>query len=162
MNGLIQLFYLMLPAYVANMTPVFASKLNIFQKPIHSKIFGGHKTWGGLIGGIIVGSIIGILQIIITPNYYLYPNYFYVILLAIGALLGDILFSFFKRRLCIKPGQSWVPFDQIDFVIGALVLGLLLYVPSVIKIMIIIMGSFILHVIVNAIGYLLKLRKTWI
>jgi CDP-2,3-bis-(O-geranylgeranyl)-sn-glycerol synthase len=37
-------------------------------------------------------------------------------------MAGDSAKSFVKRRVGIAPGQSWVPFYQLDFVIGALVL----------------------------------------
>ena len=35
-----------------------------------------------------------------------------------GALLGDIIESFFKRRIGKKRGEDWIPFDQIDFILG--------------------------------------------
>ena len=39
-------------------------------------------------------------------------------LFAIGALGGDALKSFFKRQVGIRPGGTWFPFDQIDYIIG--------------------------------------------
>ncbi|KAA0006124.1 MAG: CDP-archaeol synthase, partial [Thermoplasmata archaeon] len=39
-----------------------------------------------------------------------------------GALLGDIVESFFKRRVGKERGEDWIPFDQVDFLIGALIL----------------------------------------
>lgn len=56
---LLKCLYFMLPAYFANMTPVFAQKLDILKflaKPIDNgrttegrAIFGAHKTWRGFI-----------------------------------------------------------------------------------------------------------------
>ena len=43
--------------------------------------------------------------------------------LCFGALLGDIVESFFKRRLGKNRGEDWLVFDQLDFIIGALVLS---------------------------------------
>ena len=40
----------------------------------------------------------------------------------IGAMAGDAVKSFFKRRADVPSGERWFPFDQIDFVVGALVL----------------------------------------
>jgi CDP-2,3-bis-(O-geranylgeranyl)-sn-glycerol synthase len=40
----------------------------------------------------------------------------------VGAMLGDSLKSLLKRRLRIAPGAPWIPFDQVDFVLGALAL----------------------------------------
>ena len=37
-----------------------------------------------------------------------------------GALLGDIVESFFKRRVGRKRGENWIPFDQLDFILGVL------------------------------------------
>jgi len=37
-----------------------------------------------------------------------------------GALIGDIVESFFKRRIGKVRGQDWIPFDQLDFILGAL------------------------------------------
>jgi len=42
--------------------------------------------------------------------------------LCFGALLGDMMESFFKRRIGRDRGQDWIPFDQLDFIVGALVL----------------------------------------
>jgi CDP-2,3-bis-(O-geranylgeranyl)-sn-glycerol synthase len=41
-------------------------------------------------------------------------------LLSSGALVGDALKSFLKRRLRIKPGETFFIFDQIDYILGAL------------------------------------------
>jgi len=41
-------------------------------------------------------------------------------LMGFGALLGDMTKSFFKRRLGYAPGKPFIPFDQLDFVVGAL------------------------------------------
>jgi CDP-2,3-bis-(O-geranylgeranyl)-sn-glycerol synthase len=37
-------------------------------------------------------------------------------------MAGDAVKSFLKRRAGIRPGRPWIPFDQIDFVVGELVL----------------------------------------
>jgi len=43
-----------------------------------------------------------------------------------GALLGDIVESFFKRRKGIERGKDWIPFDQLDFIIGVLFLSFII------------------------------------
>src|SRR4051812_27852644 len=40
--------------------------------------------------------------------------------IGLGALSGDLVKSFAKRRRGILPGQAWIPFDQIDWLLGAL------------------------------------------
>jgi len=40
--------------------------------------------------------------------------------------MGDIIESFFKRRIGKKRGESWVPFDQLDFILGVLLFSFLM------------------------------------
>ncbi|RMD58285.1 CDP-archaeol synthase, partial [Candidatus Woesearchaeota archaeon] len=66
----------MLPAYVANMTPVFAriifphwkSPIDFNKKIGGKRILGSHKTWRGLVCGTIAGIIIAYLQYLISPT----------------------------------------------------------------------------------------------
>ena len=80
-------------------------------------------------------------------------------LMGFGALLGDLIKSFFKRRISIKPGGKFVPFDQTDFVIGALALTMLFFKLSWQVFLLSLLLSFILHIIVNHISYWLKIRN---
>ena len=36
----------------------------------------------------------------------------------IGAMAGDSIKSFFKRRTNIPPDEPWIPFDEVDFALG--------------------------------------------
>jgi len=80
-------------------------------------------------------------------------------LLGAGALIGDMIKSFFKRRVGIKPGSSWIPFDQIDWIVGAnlFLLGYTNIGLQNIAISIVLMGA--LHPLANLIGFTLKLQK---
>lgn len=129
-----------LPAGIANMGPVLANKipvLNQFKTPIDfgknwrgSRIFGDNKTWRGLLFGALLGGLTALVTYAALPELYSSVttkvqltniSVFSVgVLLGAGALLGDALESFFKRRAGVKPGDSWFPFDQIDYVIGGL------------------------------------------
>ena len=80
-------------------------------------------------------------------------------LLGFGALFGDLVKSFFKRRMNIKPGKSFFPWDQLDYTIGALVFILFLYIPSWQLVITILIISTLLHIIVKHIGYYLKINK---
>lgn len=167
----------MLPAYLANMAPVFAtkifgSKLALpldFNKTIKGKpILGKNKTWRGLVVGISIGILTIYLQRYLLDfeffkkisllNYLEINLILYGFLFGFGVILGDIIKSFFKRRVKIKPGGKWFPCDQLDF-LGALILIHLVYVPSwPITILIIIISPF-LPLLSNKIGYLLKIKK---
>lgn len=144
--GIIQLIlgiaWFLGPAYMSNMIPPFIAivigkRLDYpadFGLTWHGKrILGDNKTIRGFVGGIIVGILFGMLQqrwasvqflaSISLVDYASVNGALLGALLGFGALLGDSVKSFFKRRVGIKPGGKWVPFDQIDFVVGAFALG---------------------------------------
>jgi len=159
--------YFFLPAYFANMAPVLLKKIPFANIPVNEKIFGKNKTWRGLLLGAIVGGIIFWVQKLLHQVGWqklslIDYNDFSILLgflMGFGALLGDLVKSYYKRKAGIKPGCPWVPFDQIDFVIGALVIGFFVYVPPAEVALFLIILSPLLHVIVNYIGYLLGIRE---
>jgi CDP-2,3-bis-(O-geranylgeranyl)-sn-glycerol synthase len=75
-----------------------------------------------------------------------------------GALIGDSIKSFFKRQMNIAPGRPWVPFDQLDFVIGGAIASL----PFIVlPLNLYILGLFIalvLHPTFNVLAWLLRLQ----
>jgi CDP-2,3-bis-(O-geranylgeranyl)-sn-glycerol synthase len=153
------------------MTPVFLKKIfkEKYSKPVNKKLFGTHKTWRGLIGGTILGTIIFLIQKILynkgiglSLSLINYNNYSILLgfLLAFGALLGDLLESYIKRISKIKEGKPFFPWDQLDYIIGALILSFIIFIPSLTEIIFIIIISFLLHIIVHYLGYLLKIRKS--
>jgi len=172
---LLKSVYLMLPAYFANMAPVIVRKhINFLDYPVdfnrkmgRNRIFGENKTWRGIFFGVIFGIIIAFVQSLLqgipffaSVSFLDYSNWLIIgILMGLGALVGDLAKSFFKRRLDIKPGKSFVPFDQIDFVIGSLLFVSIIKVPTIDLIMTSLIISFILHITVNHIAFYLKIRK---
>ena len=138
------------------------------------RVLGDGKTWRGLFGGGIAGGLITIaFNFLVSPLVNMYPgsNSTYIIIfsLSFGALLGDILASFFKRRLGRKRGAKTPVIDQYDFVIGAFLLTFIInhnwilntYFSSDgwIALIILIIGVPLLHRIVNIIGYKLGLKN---
>ncbi len=171
---ILQCFYLMLPAYFANMAPVLVKKINFLKIPIdfdktlnNKPIFGKNKTFRGLVFGVIFAIIIAYLQFLLYRNNIFvnisivdYSNWFLIgLLMGFGAIFGDLIESFVKRMINYEPGRSFIPFDQLDFVIGALIFVYPLIILSLNKIIIILLLSFVLHVIVNHIAYYTKIRK---
>ena len=171
---LLKCFYLMLPAYFANMAPVMVKKINIlvfpidFNKKINKKpILGRNKTFKGLVFGIVFSIIIVYIQSLLH-NFDFFKNISFLdyqnwllfgLLMGSGALTGDLIKSFFKRRIGLKPGTKFVPFDQTDFVVGALIfimpifeLTLKIFVTSLLL-------SFVLHIIVNHLAFYMKIRN---
>ena len=166
---LIKALYFFLPAYGANMAPTLFKWIPLGNKPIYEQKLGSHKTWRGLIVGTLVGGFIFSLQKYFYSLGYLntislldYKGFSILLgfLMGFGALFGDVIKSYYKRRVHIKPGDSWMPWDQLDFVFGGLVVSFLMYVPPIEVILILVIVSPLLHIIVNNIGYLLKIRET--
>ncbi|MEA3255007.1 MAG: CDP-2,3-bis-(O-geranylgeranyl)-sn-glycerol synthase [Candidatus Altiarchaeota archaeon] len=133
---IIEALWFILPAYMANSAPVNVSKIKFLEKygkPIDGKrrwfgvrILGDGKTWRGLVAGIIAGTLMGFIQITIQPSL---ESYFtslpsmtlpLAFMLSTGALVGDMIASFVKRRTGFKPGDPAPLLDQLDFVFGAL------------------------------------------
>jgi CDP-2,3-bis-(O-geranylgeranyl)-sn-glycerol synthase len=111
------------PAYCANAMPVLVGGgLPVdFGKDLFDgkPIFGKNKTFRGFLVGLIVGTGVGLVESAIFD----YPAVFGV-LLSLGALVGDLVGSFVKRRLGISPGGMLPVLDQVDFVLGAIVFSL--------------------------------------
>jgi len=175
LNIILQGLYFMLPAYFANMAPVVVrnifKKLTFpldFNKTLKNKpLFGKNKTFRGLIFGVLFAIIIAYLQFLFFNNNIFvnisiidYSNWILIgLLMGFGAIFGDLIESFVKRRLNYEPGKPFVPWDQIDFVIGALIFVYPIVNLSINKIIIILILSFILHIIVNHSAFYLKIRK---
>jgi len=175
----LKFLWLIVPGAVANMAPILAKNhLNFLAKPIDGgrtfkgkPIFGSHKTWRGLITGSIVGLLAGALQgylyhaypairEISIVDFDLIPGWFLGFLMGFGALVGDAVRSFFKRRVGVAPGKPFFPWDQLDSFIGA-VIFVLPFVRLPWQILVFgIIGVPLVHIISNFFGYLLGLKKT--
>ncbi|MEN2974829.1 MAG: CDP-2,3-bis-(O-geranylgeranyl)-sn-glycerol synthase [Candidatus Caldarchaeales archaeon] len=165
---LLEAIIYVLPAYFANATPVVAVKLIGRSTPLDMglrawngrRILGDGKTIEGMIAGIAAGATIGL---IISYTLNLFRSILEPLILAIGAMVGDIFGSFVKRRIGIERGRSLPILDQLGFLIFSLILASLLYGlprwmrPDVFSALLII--TFILHVSTNFLAYLLGLKN---
>jgi len=150
------------------MAPVLFKWLPFLDKPIYEKKLGAHKTWRGIIVATLVGTLVFALQkwaysagftswaLIDYSGFSLLYGTF----LGFGAIAGDAIESYYKRKQNIPPGKSWIPYDQLDFVVGGLVASLFFYVPPAEVALTLVVVSPLLHFLVKYIGYLLKLEKT--
>jgi len=150
------------------MAPIIFNKVNFLNFPINKKLFGDHKTYRGFFFGIMISIIIAIIQKNLSAltsqinliDYLKINIFFFGFMMGLCALLGDLLKSFIKRRLKILPGKAFIPFDEIDWIIGS---SVFLIFFAKIKIDLIIYSILILgilHTLVNIISYKLKMRKT--
>jgi len=117
------------------------------------RLFGQTKTWGGFIGGVVFGFLAALVfDLIFYWNYpaieafaqtqtgllkyiqqdllktFLYPPAYLIPVRAffcgLGSPLGDLIKSFFKRRLSIGSGKPFWIADQLDFIITTVLLNL--------------------------------------
>jgi len=142
------------------------------------RILGPSKTWSGFLCGTLFGLPFGLLMawlyLIAPTNLRLVPTFGssvlgalpLVLLLCGGALVGDAIGSFLKRRLARESGARTLLLDQLPFVLVPVLAGLVLFpstfVPAfwnwqgVIWLLIFTLGF---HAAFNWIGYMLGLKK---
>ncbi|WP_409199691.1 CDP-2,3-bis-(O-geranylgeranyl)-sn-glycerol synthase [Methanobrevibacter sp. DSM 116169] len=170
--------YFMIPAYFSNVSglafggthPIDFGKNFIDNR----RIIGDGATWEGLIAGTIIGTIVGIIQGFIGP-FLIEFNITNIVplvttidqgllvgfLLGFGALLGDACGSFIKRRLNIDRGKPAPLLDQLDLVVGSLVLGSIVFSFNIPFIIIVCALTLVLHLFTNIFAYLLGIKDVW-
>jgi len=159
--------YFFLPAYLANMFPPLAKSIPFFRSPVWERKLGKNKTWRGILTATIMGGGIFWLQKVLYSKGFTslaiidYSDFSIALgfLMGFGAIFGDLVESYYKRKTGIAPGKPWIPFDQLDFVIGALVLSFFIYVPPASIVLILIVASPLLHIVFNRLGYWLKINQ---
>jgi CDP-2,3-bis-(O-geranylgeranyl)-sn-glycerol synthase len=171
-DTILKAFLFFLPAGIANMTPVLANKvplLNQWNTPLDfglkykgERILGDNKRWRGLIFGALLASLTALILQVLLSRHLPYTSVAQAasagFILGFGALVGDAAESFFKRQKGLEPGQSWFPFDQIDYIIGGLIFIYPVIKPSLQMTLIIFVLFFGLHLASAYVGFLLKLK----
>ncbi len=167
--------WLMLPAYTPNNFAVLVGG----GKPIDlgksfvdgRRILGDGKTFRGFIGGVAGGVFIANVQYGIEKalGFEVFASLHYAeffiltFLLAFGAMLGDALGSFIKRRFGYERGARFPVIDQLTFLLIALLLASFssafwkLFSYEVIVVALVLTP--ILHVSVNYLAYKLNLKE---
>ena len=144
---------LIVPAYISNASMVITGG----GKPIDGRkhfrdgrrILGDHKTMRGTLSGLMIGILVGFIQM----------KLFRGLLLSIGTICGDIIVSFIKRRLNLKPGAMLPIADQLGFIIFAvLIVSLIQPLPSGEPVATILVVTLPIHFLTNVIAWLLKLK----
>lgn len=170
-----------LPAGVANATPVLAAHIPIIKKLDHpmdfgkyfrgKRVFGPHKTWRGLITGMVAATLVLVIQqqLYIHTNWaanladrvdYIHiPALILGPLFGFGALMGDAIESFLKRQRNIKPGQGWFPFDQTDYIIGGAIATMPFVQLTIFQYGWMLVAWLGIHILASYIGFKLHLKE---
>lgn len=126
--------WLMLPALIPNSAAVLfggGTQMDFGRSWRGRRLLGDGKTWRGFFGGSLSGAAFGIAAILISNSlgteeswgYGQWPEALGIVLcLSFGAMLGDSIGSFVKRRIGLERGRKAPVLDQFNFVAGAIVL----------------------------------------
>lgn len=171
--------YFILPAYFSNGGALaFGGGTPVdFGKSDSNGIrwIGDGVTWRGFATGTIIGIVTGAIQGFIAPmvipllgNNLIAPiitdmngGIFIGFLLGFGAMLGDALGSFLKRRIGIGRGKPAPILDQLDFIIVAIIMVSPFVKIGWMFIIITIVLTLIIHLMANTGAYLLGLKDVW-
>ena len=176
---MLQVLYAFAPAYAADVVPVLAKgHFEMLAKPLDGgrtfrglPILGSHKTWRGLIAGVATGVAVYEVQVLLYLTGWLrdfalfdydHDRFLPGLLLSFGAIAGDAVKSFFKRRVGIPPGSSWLVFDQLDFFFGASLLASVIQPLPPLEWLAVLPIIFVCDIAICAIGYWLGLKDDWI
>ncbi|MFB0523735.1 MAG: CDP-2,3-bis-(O-geranylgeranyl)-sn-glycerol synthase [Candidatus Bathyarchaeia archaeon] len=163
------------PAYCANGMPVIfggGRSIDGGGRFLDGKpIFGSHKTFRGFFAGLVIGTLVGFVEYVLlgASDRFAFlsviafsPNVFLGFALSLGALVGDLMDSFIKRRLNIPPGSPLPVVDQLDFVMGALLFSFAIgELPSLLVTLIVVIITPPIHLLTNFLAYLLGVKKEW-
>ncbi|MFB6233473.1 MAG: CDP-2,3-bis-(O-geranylgeranyl)-sn-glycerol synthase [Haloarculaceae archaeon] len=166
--------WVMLPAYVPNNVAVLVGggpPIDAGRSLGGRRVLGDGKTWRGSVGGWAAGAGLAlVLRRLRGPASDALgvglPEFPLAAALAfpLGAVLGDIGASFLKRRTGRERGAPFPGVDQLDFVVGAFLLGAFatpvwfvetFTVPVVV---VVVVATPLLHVTTNAVAYWLGLK----
>ncbi len=187
-----QALWFFLPAFVANPSAVLwgGGTPMDFGRTLGDgeRLFGDGKTWRGLVGGTLSGAALGLLLYLPFGLLAATSSWSFGLpatdlggaallafaasaALALGALLGDLVGAFVKRRMHKPRGAKAPGLDQYDFVAGGLLTSLLVASWSVPRffsgdgwygLLAIILITPALHRGVNIVGYRLgKKHEPW-
>jgi CDP-2,3-bis-(O-geranylgeranyl)-sn-glycerol synthase len=171
LTNLISALVYVLPAYVANGAPVVLVRAVERPRPLDMgrnfidgrRILGDGKTFEGLFGGLLSGTAIGLVVSLLLPGTFRSP--IEPVTLSSGAMLGDILGSFAKRRIGISQGGPLPVVDQTGFLAVALLLAWTIFGPKewsdAFTLLLLFLVTALLHLGTNAGAYLLGLKERW-
>lgn len=158
------------PAYVANASPVVGVKIIKKTTPIDfgknfvdgRRVLGDGKTFEGFVVGVSAGVATGLVMRLFAPWLFTVAE---VMLLSVGALLGDIGGAFIKRRIGLNTGSPAPVLDQVGFLATAILLvylitGLPIWIDST-TLATLFIFTVLMHIATNSFAYFVGLKDRW-
>lgn len=181
MDNLINYFLLLLivfsPTFIANSSPVIIKNLPYLKnlnKPISERYFWKNKTYRWFIWWIVCSIIFSIILFIFLKNlpFWFILKYYEIItdiniaILAwflqwFWALFWDITESFIKRKIWKKPWEAWFFWDWVDYIIWSILFFSVIFIPSIIWIIFLILFAPLISLIANTVSYFLWWKEVW-
>ena len=173
--NLVEAFWFIIPAYAANgLAPLskFTRRTTIDKGKNWRdgrRIFGDGKT--------LEGSIIGILMSVFIAGFMGLAFFFLPwdlspipmqiapmgpllgFMIGLGAITGDIVKSFFKRRLGFERGRSMPIVDQLDFILFSFLFAALVVPVKISWLIMLAIVTPLFHLSANYMAYLLGVKK---
>jgi CDP-2,3-bis-(O-geranylgeranyl)-sn-glycerol synthase len=155
----------LLPPYVSNAVPVIlggGEKIDFGKRFFDGKrILGDGKTIRGFLAGISAGIIVAALESFALANSQFSSfNWFWIgCASSLGAMVGDIIGSFIKRRLSLEGSTPLL--DQLPFILLALIFSLPFTKTfiTILDVIIILVITYLLHVLMNRFAHAMGWKK---
>lgn len=161
LNYLYFSFIILLPAMIANMTPVLI-KMKYWNTSINESTFGKNKTWRGFLGAIVIGTLsyfilekFNFIDSVNDSNLIIFIGF----LFSFGAIGGDLIKSFLKRKMGINPGENWMPWDQIDYILGMIIMTYFIYQYTFSQIVFLLILGGTVSALTHRMGYMIKMNS---
>ena len=168
-------FWFVAPAYAANSFPPIVRGRRPLDRGrlfMGQRLLGDGKTIEGTATGILFGCAVGFVLFALQPavdallvaeraglSLSIHTPAL-IVLLSIGAIFGDIVGAFIKRRLGIPRGKPAILLDQLDFLVFAFLFGSAVYAPSLSILLLLMLLTPLIHWLSNLLGYALKVKQT--
>jgi CDP-archaeol synthase len=118
--------------------------------PDNKRIFGPSKTWRGIFAALIVTSVAAWL-FGYSPKIGL--------LVAVCAILGDLLSSFIKRRLAMAPSSAALLLDQVPESFFPAFIMMQIFNLDIFSVILLVIIFIMVELIISRVLYLWGIRK---